>query len=64
MNVTMPPKGILTLMKYAKVTYIFLKAPTNRSMEMGYETSQLVWTLDISQNHFSPRKPIFTPHID
>ena len=47
MNVTMPPKGILTLMKYAKVTYIFLKAPTNRSMEMGYETSQLVWTLEI-----------------
>ena len=47
MNVTMPPKGILTLMKYAKVTYIFLKVPTNRSMEMGYETSQLAWTLEI-----------------
>ena len=44
---TVPPKAILTLMKYDKGDIYFLKAPTNRSMEMGYETSQLVCTLDI-----------------
>ena len=47
MRITVPPKGIVTLIRYYKGDINFFKAPTNSSMEMGYETFQFVWTVEI-----------------
>ena len=42
---SVPPKDIVTLLKYDKSDIYFMKAPANRSMEMGYEIFQFIWTL-------------------